>query len=358
MATLLSGNDIILVTPSDHNILNQREYENSIKRGLKLADEGNIVVFGQYANTPSTEFGYIKLKNNEIVEKFIEKPSFSDANRFIKEGGYYHNCGILAFKIDIFLSLMQCYAPDILQTAKDVILTNIDKDVTKIEGMDKFENISIDYALLQKCNTLKCVICDMGWSDFGSFSSMQQNLRQLNMADICAIDCGENLIYSQKEKTIATIGLDEFVIIDTDDALLVCRKQDLSKMRGLVTKIANDDVIKFSKKVMRPWGYFEVLEQSSGYKIKKIVVMPQKRLSLQKHFHRNEHWIVLSGTASISIDGFERIVCANESVYIKMGQTHRLSNDGKIPLVLIEAQVGEYTQEDDIVRIDDDYRRK
>lgn len=360
MASMLYlKDDILIVTPSDHLILNQTAYQDSLKKAVEIARLGSIVLLGHKPNTPSVEYGYIGVSDDlQSVECFIEKPDINQAIQLIQSGNFFHNCGILVFRVGDFLKELQNICPDIFSASQEE-LKHLQKDgnVYHISDMSKFENISIDYALLQKCCGLKCIRVDMGWSDLGSFTSMQNILKNQNKSRIIEQDSSDNIIYCNKQKTIALLGVKDVVLIDSDDALLLCPKKDLHKMRELSSNLKNDDIMQTSSKGIRPWGYFEVLEVGLGYKIKKIVVLPNRRLSLQKHQHRSEHWVVLSGTASVSIEDKETMVCPNESVYIKMGQKHRLCNKGKIPLVIIEIQVGEYTGEDDIERFSDDYRR-
>ncbi len=224
-------------------------------------------------------------------------------------------------------------------------------------------SISIDYALIEKSNNIKIIKADVSWSDVGSFESLSKELKKddnyINVKNR-VIESKNNFFYSQdKNKFIAAIGVDDLVVVDTKDALLITKKSESQRVKEIYEYIKDiDELSKTHLNVHRPWGTYTILENEFGYKIKKIEVKPSKKLSLQKHFHRNEHWIVLSGTATIEIDNNTFTVCPNESIYIKMGQKHRLINDGKIPIVLIEAQVGEYTNEDDIVRFDDDFGRK
>jgi mannose-1-phosphate guanylyltransferase len=210
---------------------------------------------------------------------------------------------------------------------------------------------------MEKSKKIKVVPSSFEWNDVGSFDSL---VDEIDSHKAIEVDSKNNFYYTDtKDKVIATIGLEDFIVIDTKDALLITKKGKTQKVKDIVNilKEENPEVVTVHKKVHRPWGTYETLIMDNGYKIKRIVVKPGKRLSLQKHFHRNEHWIVVSGTAEVQVGNEKYLVRANESTYIKMGEIHRLSNPGKIPVVLIEAQVGEYTGEDDIVRIDDDYKR-
>jgi len=213
---------------------------------------------------------------------------------------------------------------------------------------------------MERSNKIKVVPSSFEWNDVGSFDSLVKELRDEDLGCRIEIEGKNNFYYTDNgKKVIATIGLEDFIVIDTRDALLIAKKGQTQKVKNIVEKlkIQNSKLIIEHYKVNRPWGTFETLIDENGYKIKRIVVKPGKRLSLQKHFHRNEHWIVVSGTAEVQVGDKTYLVRPNESTYIKMGEIHRLSNPGKIPVVLIEAQVGEYTGEDDIIRIEDDFKR-
>lgn len=241
-----------------------------------------------------------------------------------------------------------------------------EKNLIKIakEDMKKIPSISIDYALMEKTKKLKIIPTDIGWNDVGNFDALHEEIKGDNNNFINSnnklINCKNNFFFSQNpNKFIAGIDVENLIVVDTGDALLVARKDSAQKVKEIFEHIKdNENLSKNSLTTHRPWGKYTILEDNQGYKIKRIEVLPGKRLSLQKHFHRNEHWIVLSGTATVEIDDHVFTVCPNESIYIKMGQKHRLINDGKIPIILIEAQVGEYTNEDDIIRFDDDFGRK
>ncbi len=269
------------------------------------------------------------------------------------------------FKAGVFLDELKIYSPEILSSCISA-LNNASKDSIvriKHEDMINIPEDSIDYAVMEKSNLVKVVPSNINWSDVGSFDALYEELPQnengntLNNNHI-SIDSKNNLVYGN-EKLIATVDVEDLIIIDTGDALLIIKKGSSQKVKKVVEKLkeTNSQLHNIHLTGYRPWGTYTVLEEATGYKIKRIEVKPGKRLSLQKHFHRNEHWIVVSGTATVTVGNETRYVRPNESTYIKIGEIHRLENEGKIPVVLIEAQVGEYTDEDDIVRIDDDFKR-
>jgi mannose-1-phosphate guanylyltransferase len=352
--------DILFVTPSDHLIKNDEKYKEAVKKAKELAREGYLVTFGIKPTYPNTGYGYIEAKGFDVV-KFHEKPDLKMAEKYFKDGNYYWNSGMFMFKAGVYLEELQKHAPEVYEACKEVY----EKDIHKIEGtknlriknMNNIPDISIDYAVMEKSNKIKVVRSEFEWNDVGSFDSL---VDEIDSDKAIEFDSKNNFYYTDtKDKVIAAIGIEDLIVIDTKDALLITKKGKTQKVKEIVNilKDKNPEIITVHKKVHRPWGTYETLITDRGYKIKRIIVKPGKRLSLQKHFHRNEHWIVVSGTAKVQVGNKKFIVRPNESTYIKMGEKHRLENPGKIPVVLIEAQVGEYTGEDDIVRIDDDWER-
>jgi len=269
------------------------------------------------------------------------------------------------FKVGIFLEELQKYSPAIYEASLEAFNNASKDELIRIKHID-MANIpedSIDYAVMEKSSRVKVVPSDIAWSDVGSFDALYEELPRDENGNSqnpnhISIDSKNNLIYGG-ERRIATIDIEDCIIVDTGDALLISKKGSSQKVKNVVAKLKeqNSQLHHIHLTAHRPWGTYTVLEDTSSYKIKRIVVKPGKRLSLQKHFHRNEHWIVVSGTATVTVGNEIRLVRPNESTYIKMGEVHRLENEGKIPVILIEAQVGEYTGEDDIVRIEDDFHR-
>ncbi|TDJ82090.1 mannose-1-phosphate guanylyltransferase/mannose-6-phosphate isomerase [Campylobacter volucris] len=359
--------EIVLVTPSDHLIKDEIVYKDVIYKAIEFAKEDNLVTFGIKPSKPEVGYGYIKIKNNYEVDSFIEKPDIEKALDFFQDKSYFWNSGIFLFKVGFFLEQIKKYAFNVYDFSLKAYENSIKQDnFIKIRqnDMEKIPNISIDYALMEKTKDIKIIPSDIKWNDLGSFESLStefafNNENNYSNTDSKFIESKNNFIYSQDNtKFIAGININDLIIIDTQDALLISDKSSSQKVKQIYEFIKdNKKLSKNHLTAYRPWGSFTILENNFGYKIKHIEVKPGKRLSLQKHFHRNEHWVILSGTATVEIDGKENIVRPNESIYIKMGQIHRLSNNGKIPVILIEAQVGEYTEEDDIIRLEDDYKR-
>ena len=359
----LDPQEIVLVTPSDHLIKDEVEYEKVLLVAKKLAQDDNLVTFGITPSFAETGFGYIE-SDGEDVKAFHEKPDFDRATEYLKAGNYYWNSGMFCFKAGIFLEELKKYSPKIYEDSLNALNNTTKSNLIRIkhDDMMAIDEDSIDYAVMEKSSKVKVVPSDINWSDVGSFDALYEELPKdennntINENHVC-IDSKNNLIYG-KERKIATVDVEDLIIVDTGDALLVSKKGSSQKVKKVVAEIRkNTDLHNIHLTAHRPWGTYTILEDNPKYKIKRIVVEPGKRLSLQKHFHRNEHWIVVSGTATVTVEDKTFMLRANESTYIKMGDIHRLSNEGKIPVVMIEAQIGAYLGEDDIVRIEDDFQR-
>jgi len=360
----MEKDEIVLVTPSDHLIKNEVAYQAIIDRAKELAKKDYLVTFGIKPSYPETGYGYIESSGEDVIS-FKEKPDISNAKKYIEAGNYYWNSGMFCFKAGLFLEELQKHSKEIYESCEKAY-KNRNTDLViriKLEDMISIPEDSIDYAVMERSDKVKVVPSDISWSDVGSFDSLYEELPKdsegntINKNHI-SIDSKNNLVYGNDRK-IATVDIEDCIIIDTGDAILISKKGSSQKVKKVVEKLKEQksELHNIHLTGYRPWGSYTVLEDSPGYKIKRIEVKPGKRLSLQKHFHRNEHWIVVSGTATVTVGDETRLVRPNESTYIKMGEVHRLANDGIIPVVLIEAQVGEYTGEDDIVRIEDDFKR-
>ena len=361
----LEYDEIVLVTPSDHLIKDEKEYEKVLKKAKELASDNKLVTFGIKPTFAETGFGYIESVNEFDVKAFYEKPDYETATSYLKAGNYYWNSGMFCFKAGIFLDELEKYSAEIYNQSKNAF-DNASKDEIiriKHDDMILIPEDSIDYAVMEKSDIVKVIPSNINWSDVGSFDALFEELPKDKNGNTkndkhISIDSKSNLVYGN-ERVIATVDVEDLIIIDTGDALLVSKKGSSQKVKKVEEKLkeTHSQLHNIHLTGHRPWGTYTVLEEATGYKIKRIEVKPGARLSLQKHFHRNEHWIVVSGTATVTVGDNKYYVRPNESTYIKMGEVHRLENEGKIPVVLIEAQVGEYTGEDDIVRIDDDFKR-
>lgn len=360
----LNDDELVLVTPSDHLIKDEKAYEDVLNKAKELALKDTLVTFGIKPTFAEVGFGYIEA-NEYDVKAFHEKPDIKTATSYLEAGNYYWNSGMFCFKVKVFLDELKKYSPEVYEKSLLAYKNASKEEIIRIKHKDMHEipEDSIDYAVMEKSSIVKVVPSDIDWSDVGSFDALFDELpKDENNNTIynkhISIDSKNNLIYA-KDKYIATIDIEDLIIIDTGDALLVSKKGSSQKVKKVVNEIKKHTELHHVHLTgYRPWGSYTILEDTVGYKIKRIEVQPGKRLSLQKHFHRNEHWIVVSGTATVTVGEEKKLLRPNESTYIKMGEIHRLENEGIIPVVLIEAQVGEYTGEDDIVRLDDDFKRK
>jgi len=366
-ALALDAEEIMLVTPSDHLIKDEVAYLEVLSKAEKLAKEGNLVTFGITPDYAETGFGYIEADGDD-VKSFKEKPDAATAQSYLDAGNYYWNSGMFCFKAGVFLAELEKYSPEIYSASVKAYNDANKDDLIRIShaDMSAIPEDSIDYAVMEKSSKVKVIPSDISWSDVGSFDALYEELDQdennnaiasSHKEDIIVDDARNNLIIADKQ--VAVVDVDDLLIIDTADALLITKKGSSQKVKDVVGELKkrNSELPNIHVTAHRPWGTYTILDESNGYKVKRIVVKPGKRLSLQKHYHRSEHWIVVSGTATVTRGETEFLVRANESTYIPMGEVHRLENIGKIDLVMIEAQVGEYVGEDDIVRIEDDFKR-
>lgn len=358
---LKKGKDSVVVFPSDHTILDTQEFIRLIQASEPLTKD-SLITFGIKPNRPHTGYGYIspgKSKGNGyMVKEFKEKPDHQTAIEYIKKG-YLWNSGIFMFDTKIFCEEVETYAPEIAEAFQE----SLDLE----EAFDKIKkNISIDYGIMEKSSRVVVVPADIGWNDLGCFDLFSDVFDKDKAGNIVSknhilLDSNNNIIDSETDKLVATIGIDNLIIIDTKDALLICKKGQSQKVKQVVEilKKKKDIRIEYHLQDYRPWGNYKILEEeNNSFKIKKIKINPEKKLSYQLHHYRSEHWIVVKGMAKITIDDEIKFLRPGENIYIKAGQKHRLENPGKLPLEIIEVQMGVYLEEDDIVRFDDDYGRK
>jgi mannose-1-phosphate guanylyltransferase len=366
MAALNSKKDEILsIVPSDHIIDDQENYDKTMKEAISLAEQNNIVAVGIQPTFAATGYGYIK-HNAQNISSFVEKPNEELAKSFLKEGSYLWNGGIYCFKASHFLQVCEDVIPKLLDSIKQSFSSrlSLDNECTILaNSVENLESISIDNALMENLQfNFKVVSLESKWNDLGSFDSLDDicegTFLETDNENVISIESSNNCVIPSN-RTIATLNVNNLIIVDTPDALLITSKGNSQGVKKVVDvlKKRKSDLLKIPSTVTRPWGTYTVLENTTAYKTKKIVVSPGKRLSLQSHFHRNEHWIIVSGTAKVTVGNETKLLQANESTYISAGEKHRLENPGRIPLIMIEAQIGEYLEEDDIVRYEDDFNR-
>lgn len=355
-----SGDDIVAVFPSDHLLASEEDFARNVRASAALASQA-LITFGIKPGWPCTGYGYIAagqpLFNGFKVSSFREKPCREDAARFV-EAGWFWNAGIFMFDTALFVQEVKKHAGDIHAAFERASCLE--------EAFGSLgRSVSIDYGLLEKSGKVAVVPVEVDWTDLGSFDSVYEALAKdaaLNVADESSllIDSSRNYVYTDKGKLVAAIGVSDLVIVDSRDVLLVSAKEQAHKLKELVEQLKKkqDPRTEYYVQDYRPWGRYLVLEEEKGFfKIKKIIVNPRQELSYQLHRHRSEHWVVVKGTARVKVEGAEKLVPTGESVFIKPGEKHRLANEGNEPLEIIEVQLGDYLEEDDVIRFDDDYGR-
>lgn len=356
---------IILVVPSDHLIKDNEKFLATVKKGEKLAQEGYIVTFGIQPDYPETGYGYINtLKPLEVgykVKEFVEKPDFETAKSYLKAGTYYWNSGIFMFKASVMMKEFEKLAPEIAKITNSVDFIN-SKDIPFVE-FDKMPSISIDYAIMEKSEKIALLKLESDWNDLGSWKSIYDvsNKDENNNVFVGhVIDEGsKNSFVYASSKLVTTIGLEDTIIIETEDAILACKKdktQDVKRIYETLKK-QNDDTHLVHKTVYRPWGFYTVIAQGNGFQSKILHVNPGQKLSIQSHNHRSEHWVVLNGTAKVVLEGKELILSPGHSVDIPVKAIHSLQNPYEEDVEVIEVQKGDILLEDDIIRYEDMYGR-
>lgn len=356
---------IILVVPSDHLIKDNEKFLATVKKGEKLAQEGYIVTFGIQPDYPETGYGYINtLKPLEVgykVKEFVEKPDIETAKSYLKAGTYYWNSGIFMFKASVMMKEFAKLAPEIAKITNSVDFIN-SKDIPFVE-FDKMPSISIDYAIMEKSEKIALLKLESDWNDLGSWKSIYDvsNKDENNNVFVGhVIDEGsKNSFVYASSKLVTTIGLEDTIIIETEDAILACKKdktQDVKRIYETLKK-QNDDTHLVHKTVYRPWGFYTVIAQGSGFQSKILHVNPGQKLSIQSHNHRSEHWVVLNGTAKVVLEGKELILSPGHSVDIPVKAIHSLQNPYEEDVEVIEVQKGDILLEDDIIRYEDMYGR-
>jgi mannose-1-phosphate guanylyltransferase/mannose-6-phosphate isomerase len=362
----------LLVLPADHLVPDVEAFTRTVQAAQKLADQGALATFGIAPSYPETGFGYIERGEPILgtdgygVARFTEKPSRETARGMLESGRFYWNSGMFCFRAQAFLDELAQLAPEIDAGARqcwEALLPQDDHAHLSQEMFSRIPDISIDYAVMEKSKRVAVVPAAFQWSDVGSWKAVSDLVapdKDGNRTQGQALFVGSRNCYVQSDsRMVAAVGLEDTVIVDTPDALLVAHRdhvQDVKKVAQQL-KLAKHETYLLHKTVVRPWGTYTVLEEGTGFKIKRIVVKPSASLSLQMHYHRSEHWVVVSGTAKVVNGERELFVRTNESTYIPAGHRHRLENPGKIDLVMIEVQSGNYLGEDDIVRYEDSYGR-
>ncbi len=367
------NDDVILVMPSDHIIRDEKKFISHVKKAMEVMEDDYLVTFGIVPNKAETGYGYIKqgekldgIDDIFAVEKFIEKPKKELAENFVKNGGYLWNSGIFMFRASSYLEALRKFQNEIFINCCGSYSKAVrDLDFVRLfaEDFEKCQNISVDYAIMERAEKVAVIPIDVDWSDVGSWTSVaelspQDENKNSLIGDVSALKTKNCYIHSQN-KLVGTIGVENLIVIVLKDVVLIANKnnaQDVKELFETLKKQKREECNSHAK-VLRPWGSFETIDVADRFKVKRITVKPKASLSLQMHNHRSEHWVVVKGTAHVTCGNKEFTLTEDESTYIPVGKKHRLENQGQIPLEIIEVQTGGYLGEDDIIRFSDIYGR-
>ncbi len=409
LAALEDGHDpILVVTPADQTVADNASFTSALQQSVREAANGSIVILGIAPDRPETGYGYIKVspsptanrardlpspragegpgeRGNAVlpaptltVQRFVEKPNLETAKAYLAQGGYYWNAGMFVLKASVWMAALQRFAPNIATTTRTAwaqrttdtsAFSNASSTFVR-PGKAEFTAIpaeSVDYAVMEHCPgsdfAIKMVPLDAGWSDLGAWDAVWNVLPKdssgnAHIGDVLTTDSRNTLVHATS-RLVTLVGVDNLVVIETQDAVLVADRNRSQDVKAIVDQLKSDgrEEHALHRKVHRPWGWYDSIDEGGRFKVKRIQVNPKASLSLQKHHHRAEHWIVVTGTAEITNGDKVLLLSENQSTYIPLGETHRLANPGTIPLEIIEVQSGSYLGEDDIVRFDDNYGR-
>jgi len=382
LAAVQNGQDpVLVVTPADQTIANPAALTAAVQQAIAQAEQGNIVILGVTPDKPETGYGYIQVARHceersdaaiqpLTVQAFVEKPDLSTAQRYLSEGGYYWNAGMFVLKASVWLAAIEQFAPAILQATRTAWEARKTDGAFVRPGKAEFEAIpseSVDYAVMEHCPgsafPIQMVPLDAGWSDLGAWDAVWQvqpkdEHGNAHVGDVLHTSSHNTLVHASS-RLVSLVGVSDLVVVETADAVLVASKANSQDVKHIVSQLTAQkrEEHTLHRKVHRPWGWYDSIDEGGRFKVKRIQVKPKASLSLQKHHHRAEHWIVVTGTAEITNGDKVLTLTENQSTYIPLGEVHRLANPGSIPLEIIEVQSGSYLGEDDIVRFEDTYGR-
>ncbi|OAI01088.1 mannose-1-phosphate guanylyltransferase/mannose-6-phosphate isomerase [Methylomonas methanica] len=366
-----SEDDVLLILPADHVVGNRPAFHRAVVQAELLAKQDLLVTFGIVATEPETGYGYIKRGDTRYgeaykVAAFVEKPDLQTAQRYLESGEYFWNSGMFAFKAGCFLRELEKYNPEMLEVCREALrAAKPDLDFVRLDKQifSTCPSDSIDYAVMEKTDRAVVIPLDAEWNDVGSWSALwdvteKDAAGNAIKGDVLTVDTCNSYIHSAN-KLVAVIGVENLVVVETDDAVMIAAKdrvQDVKEVVDQLKKLKRSEA-SVHRKVYRPWGHYDLVDAGERHQTKRIVVKPGAKLSVQKHHHRAEHWVVVKGTAWVDKNGEKILVTENESIYIPLGVIHSLENPGVIPLEMVEVQSGSYLGEDDIVRYEDQYGR-
>ena len=358
---------MLLVLPADHVISNINAFQQALNVATKLAGQGRLVTFGIVPKHAETGYGYIQHDGGSQVLRFVEKPDQTTAEHFFESGEYLWNSGMFLFQVTSYLAALKRYAPDVLTSCRQAMAQpTVDNDFIRVDkaAFEACSSISVDYAIMEKTTHAAVVPLDCGWSDVGAWNAVwdlgkKDTEGNVMRGDVAAYQAKRNLVYTE-QRLVALLGVEDLLVIDTKDATLVAHRNHAQEIKGLVGQLETRKrpELLLHREVYRPWGSYDSVDHGERFQVKRIVVKPGARLSLQKHHHRAEHWVVVKGTAEVRCGDKILLLTENQSTYIPLGEVHQLANPGKVPLEMIEVQSGSYLEEDDIVRLEDIYGRE
>jgi len=375
LAATENGEDpVLVVTPADQTVADASAFKGAMHDAIRQAIEGAIVILGVTPDRPETGYGYIRAlvapTPTLVVERFVEKPDEATARQYLVEGGYYWNAGMFVLKASVWLQAIESFRPDIAATTRAAWAQRNSDAAFVRPGAAEFAAIpsgSVDYTVMERCPgseyPIRMVPLDAGWSDLGAWDAVWSVLPKdaqgnAYVGDVLATDSRNTLVHANS-RLVALVGVQSLVVVETPDAVLVADRSRSQDVKHIVTALQQQKREEHSlhRKVHRPWGWYDSIDEGGRFKVKRIQVKPGASLSLQKHHHRAEHWVVVNGTAEITCGDKKLLLTENQSTYIPLGKVHRLANPGTIPLEIIEVQSGSYLGEDDIVRFEDNYGR-
>ncbi|MEL7186579.1 MAG: mannose-1-phosphate guanylyltransferase/mannose-6-phosphate isomerase [Pseudomonadota bacterium] len=362
---------VMLIMPADHVIADVAAFHTTVGGGLPAAEAGKLVTFGVVPTKPETGYGYIKATPSGMeavpVEAFVEKPDQATAEKYLEDGSYFWNSGMFLFKASTYLDELKKHAPEILDACENSMSNKtLDGDFIRpnSEVFSSCPSDSIDYAVMEKSERAVMVPLDAGWSDVGSWAALHDVSEQdangnFASGDTLVQDCRNTLVQAES-RLVTAVGLDDLIVVETKDSVLVADKRRSQDVKNLVDALKADGRVETTlhRQVFRPWGSYDSIDNAENFQVKRLIVKPGAVLSLQKHAHRSEHWVVVKGKALITKNDDEFVLNVNESTYVAIGDIHRIANPYDEPVHIIEVQCGDYLGEDDIVRIDDNYGRE
>jgi mannose-1-phosphate guanylyltransferase/mannose-6-phosphate isomerase len=376
LAALEDGHDpVLVVTPADQTVTDEAAFSAALQRAVRVADGGAIAILGIAPDAPETGYGYIRVDASATdpaprVAQFVEKPDLATAQRYVADGGYFWNAGMFVLKASVWMAALERFRPDIAAATRKAWATRSNDAKFVRPGQAEFAAVpseSVDYAVMEQCPgsefEIRMVALDAGWNDLGAWEAVWQvapkdEFGNASVGDVIVKDSTNTLVHATS-RLVSTVGLDNVIVIETPDAVMVASRERSQDVKLIVNHLGAEQRNEHTvhRKVHRPWGWYDSIDNGPRHQVKRIMVKPGASLSLQMHHHRAEHWIVVSGTAEVTNGDKVILLAENQSTYIPLGQTHRLANPGKVPLEIIEVQSGSYLGEDDIVRFEDTYGR-